>query len=136
MTYFEKLRSLFTHRKQTAKPASLSPQNPTTREGANDGLGVVPPSPERSGDSDADPYGALSEIAAPEPVERRLENELARLPSLEEGLSSRGNGVDEEGEEDYWALSEIAAPRPVEKAIEEIARHRSLERRLSHASRR
>lgn len=136
MTCFEKLRSLFTNRKRLANHAVLSRQNAVPRRTTpSDGSCVVHPSPESSGDSEADPYSALSEIACPEPVERLPEEELARHPSLEQGLSSRGHGVNED--EDYWALSEIAAPEPVERrSDEEIARHPSLERRLSHVSHR
>lgn len=137
MTCFEKLRSLFTNRKRLAKRAALSRPNAAPRHTTpNDGSCVVHhPSPESSGDSEADPYGALSEIACPEPVERLPEEELARHPSLEQGLSSKGHGMNED--EDYWALSEIAAPEPVERrSDEEMARHPSLERRLSHVSRR
>jgi hypothetical protein len=79
-------------------------------------------------DPDDDPYAALSEIAAPEPVERFSEAELARHPSLEQGYAnSRG---------DYYGnLSEVAAPEPVERLTEdEIARHPSLEQRLSRIS--
>lgn len=136
MKIFEKLRSLFTHRKQTAKPAATPPQHANTREGADDSS-AGSQSPERPGDSsDGEPYGALSEVAAPEPVERLSEAELARHPSLEQRLSGRDRGTDND-EGVYWSLSEIAAPEPVERRSEqEIARHPSLEQRLSYVSHR
>jgi hypothetical protein len=37
--------------------------------------------------SSDDFYGSLSEVAAPEPVERLTEEEIARHPSLEDRLS-------------------------------------------------
>ncbi|KAJ6110156.1 hypothetical protein N7486_002391 [Penicillium sp. IBT 16267x] len=85
-------------------------------------------------DSGGDPYAALSEIAAPEPVERLPEGELAHYPSLEERLShtahSSGNHQDE-----YEALSEITGPDPVERHTDsEKTQHPSLEQRLSSAS--
>lgn len=78
---------------------------------------------------DDDPYTALTEIAAPEPVERLSDAELTRHPSLEQGYENpRGDY--------YGTLSEIAAPGPVESLTEEDkARHSSLEQRLSMISR-
>ncbi|KAJ5813526.1 uncharacterized protein N7503_000276 [Penicillium pulvis] len=65
-------------------------------------------------DPDGGSYAALSEIAAPEPVDRLSEGELAHRRSLEQRLSQtphssadHGNGCE--------ALCEVAEPVPVER---------------------
>jgi hypothetical protein len=129
MTYFRKLRSFFAtaarkcpptghtephHNAENTREATHSKNDPTLRQDQ-----------EYSND---DSYAALSEIAAPEPVERFSETELARHPSLEQGYeNSRGDY--------YGALSEVAAPEPIERLTEEeTARHPSLEQSLSRIS--
>ena len=85
-------------------------------------------------DSDGDPYAALSEVAAPEPVKPQSEGELAHHPSLEQHLShtAHSSGNHQDG---YEALSEIAGPEPVERHTDaETAQHPSLERRISNVS--
>jgi hypothetical protein len=76
MTIVDKIKSLFhvssrSKNAESRKPADKgSPGDRSDRDG-----------------EDWDPYNALSEVAAPEPVQRRTPAELARRPSLEQGLS-------------------------------------------------
>ncbi|KAJ5560447.1 hypothetical protein N7513_002846 [Penicillium frequentans] len=62
-------------------------------------------------DSDGGSYAALSEIAAPEPVERLSEEELARRPSLEQRLSRTAHSSADHGN-GCEALCEVAEPVP------------------------
>ncbi|KAJ5798952.1 uncharacterized protein N7503_006457 [Penicillium pulvis] len=129
MAFLQKLRSCFallTHRRsqcEQVKPLRSArdkdkPVHPNTDSTIQ----------QNQEDSDVDPYAALSEIAAPEPVERLTAAELARRPSLEQGYANPRGDV-------YGNLSEIAAPEPVERLTEEeMARHPSLEDRLSGIS--
>lgn len=128
MPFFNKLRSFFaTIMCQRSRSEPTEPPPPRAEDRREDA-----PSHDQnlleSEDSDDDPYAALSEITAPEPVERLSEIELARHPSLEQGYAnSRGDS--------FGNLSELAAPEPVERLTEdETARHPSLERRLSRVS--
>ncbi|KAJ5392064.1 hypothetical protein N7509_007554 [Penicillium cosmopolitanum] len=126
MTYFRKLRSFFATAARQCPPTEPPHNAENTREATqpkND-----PTLQQEQEYSNDDPYAALSEIAAPEPVERISEAELARHPSLEQGYAnSRGDY--------YGALSEVAAPEPIERLTEEeTARHPSLEQRLSRIS--
>lgn len=129
MAYFQNLRSFF---KAAARRFSQSrhTEPPHSAENAREATQPNKDSTfqQEQDDSDDDPYAALSEIAAPEPVERLSEAELARHPSLEQGY--------ENSRDDYYgALSEVAAPEPVERLTEEeMARHPSLEQRLSRIS--
>lgn len=133
MAYLQKLRNFFatlTHRKPSAEPTGQTSQNANKNRQEAPAHTREPFEPQGHEDSDSDPYGALSEIAAPEPIERLSEAELARHPSLEQGYEIFRWDL-------YGALSEIAAPEPVQRlSEEELARHPSLERRLSRASHR
>ncbi|OQD82554.1 hypothetical protein PENANT_c021G05230 [Penicillium antarcticum] len=117
------------HPKQNSKNAD-SHQNAENHE-ETDQLHVKQSCPQQGLDeSSGDPYAALSEIAAPKPVERLPEGELARHPSLEQRLShpTHSSGNNQDG---YEALSEIAAPEPVETHTDgDAAQHPSLERQL------
>ncbi|KAJ5577426.1 uncharacterized protein N7459_006390 [Penicillium hispanicum] len=85
-------------------------------------------------DSDRDPYGVMSEVAVPEPVERRPEGETDRQPSLEQSLSHARSPTSRRQEQGYDALSEVAAPEPCERDTgERSARRPSLEKQLSAA---
>lgn len=129
MAYLQKVRSFFaTIVRQCSYSRHTEPSHST-----GDKHEHVHPSTDSTfhqepDDSDDDPYAALSEVAAPEPVKWLSEAELIRHPSLEQGIvNSRGDP--------YWNLSEVAAPEPIEKLTEEdMARHPSLERRLSMIS--
>ncbi|KAJ5190216.1 uncharacterized protein N7498_009201 [Penicillium cinerascens] len=132
MTQFKKVRSIlnaFMNRKtndEATGPLQQDKDNQSREAGPSHQK--TPPLPQESEDSDDDFCGALTEVAAPEPVERMSEAELARHPSLEQGYA-------DSRDDPYGALSEIAAPGPVERCSEEeMARHPSLERRLSRIS--
>lgn len=78
MTFLDKIKSLFRvcNRSKNAE----SPRVETDKGNRGD---------KSDRDSqDGDPYNALSEVAAPEPVERPTPEELARRPSLEKQLSN------------------------------------------------
>ncbi|KAJ5264857.1 hypothetical protein N7505_007650 [Penicillium chrysogenum] len=113
-TPFEQLRAFVAgliHPKQNAKNVEL-PENTENHEEA--GLLHVKHSHSQQG---LDPYAALSEVAAPGPVEQLPKGELPRHPSLEQHLSNTphpsGNHQNK-----YEALSEIAAPEPVKRHTE------------------
>ncbi|KAL3459036.1 hypothetical protein BJX64DRAFT_265468 [Aspergillus heterothallicus] len=79
-----------------------------------------------------DPWHALSEVAAPEPVQRLSPEEEARRPSLEQRLSDMSTAGHDREDGIYETLSELAAPEPTEKLSQsEIARRPSLEQSLS-----
>lgn len=81
--------------------------------------------------NEEDPYRTLSEVAAPEPVQRCSPEELARRPSLERRLSELRSS-DNVDDDIYESLSELAAPEPIERlSAIEIARRPSLEQSLS-----
>lgn len=128
MVYFQKLRSFFAAitRGRSRPEHTVSPQ--CSGKKREDERPTKDHTIQEQEDSDDDPYAALSEIAAPEPVERLSEAQLARRPSLEQGYANcRGDY--------YGTLSEIAAPEPVKRLTEEeMARHPSLEHRLSRIS--
>lgn len=129
MAYFQKLRSFFA---TIARRSSLSGHTEPFHSAENKQENMHPNKDstfhQEPEDSDSDPYAALSEVAAPEPVERLSEMELARHPSLEQGYANSRS-------DPYGNLSEVAAPEPIERLTEEeMARHPSLERRLSRIS--
>lgn len=133
---FEKLRHFLAglkHPKHTAKNADPH-QNTENHDKVGSSQVKQSQSQQKIGDSDGDPYAALSEVAAPEPVEPQSEEELAHKPSLEQRLShtADSSGNHQNG---YEALTEIAGPEPVERHTDaEAAQHPSLERRLSNVS--
>lgn len=132
MAYLERLRTIFAalaHRKPNPEQ---KPQNADDNRREGDPLHKKQPNLQQElEDSDSDPYDALSEVAAPEPVERLSERELDRHPSLEQSFQ----GYENSGNDPYSGLSEIAAPEPVERLSEaEMACHPSLERRLTSIS--
>ncbi|KAJ5266571.1 hypothetical protein N7478_009379 [Penicillium angulare] len=59
-----------------------------------------------------DPYRNLSEITAPEPVERLTDDECTRKGSLETELLTASRARGQADEDEYRALSEVAAPEP------------------------
>ncbi|KAJ6003209.1 hypothetical protein N7451_005756 [Penicillium sp. IBT 35674x] len=65
-------------------------------------------------DPDGGSYAASSEIAAPEPVDRRSEEELAHRPSLEKRLSQTAHSSADHGS-GCEALCEVAEPVPGER---------------------
>lgn len=78
--------------------------------------------------------GALSEVAAPEPVQRFSPEEYARRPSLEKRLSDRSKSAHDDNYDIYENLSELASPEPIEKTSEsEAARRPSLEQNLAYS---
>lgn len=82
--------------------------------------------------SDDEPYSGLSEVAAPEPVERSSHEELSHHKSLEQQLSNASNNAGDGGEGQQGVLSEVAAQEPVERRTEaEMANQPSLEQSLS-----
>lgn len=132
MAQFKKVRSFFNafiNRKpndEATGPLQQNKDNHGREAGpSHEKTPPLPREPQESEDSDDDFCGALTEVAAPEPVERMSEAELARHASLEQGYA-------DSRDDPYGALSEVAAPGPVERrSEEELARHPSLERRLS-----
>lgn len=145
MAYLQKIRSFFasiTHRKSNIEHSKPNHQNADDNRREENSHHKNQPILQQEQDDSDDPCAALSEIAAPEPVEKLSEAELAapetveklseaelaRHPSLEQGYEySRGDI--------YPTLSEIAAPGPVERLSEEaMARQPSLEKRLSQVS--
>lgn len=91
----------------------------------------------RNTDSDEgeDLYRNLSEVAAPEPVQRLSPQDQARRPSLEQRLSDMSrSGHEKDDDEIYESLSELAAPEPVERLSEsELVTRPSLEQRFSRS---
>jgi hypothetical protein len=132
MAYLQKLRTFFaalTHRKPN--PGQNPQDAGDNRQEGDPHHKKQPNLQQEQEDSDSDPYDALSEVAAPEPIERLSERELGRHPSLEQTLQD----YETSRNDPFGALSEIAAPEPVERfSVEEIARHPSLEQRLSSIS--
>jgi len=129
MFRFQKVREVFaafTHRKADTESTTQKPKNADNRYSEASSSGTQKPQvPHKHEDFDSDFYGALSEIAAPAPVERLSEADLARHPSLETGYKNSRD-------DPYGSLSEVAAPEPVERLSEaERARHPSLEQSLS-----
>ncbi|KAJ5993412.1 hypothetical protein N7451_009136 [Penicillium sp. IBT 35674x] len=128
MFHFQKFREVFatlTHRKADAEPTEQKPKNADNRYSEGVSPGTKKPQLPHKYENYDDYYGALSEVAAPAPVERLSEAELARHPSLE-------TGYENSRDDPYGSLSEVAAPQPVERFSEaERARHPSLEQSLS-----
>lgn len=88
--------------------------------------------PERPGQ---DLHRTLSEVAAPEPIERATAADLARRPSLDLQLSTISSAKPDEESDMFGALSEVAIPEPIKRCgANEIGRRPSLDRSLSHAS--
>ncbi|GES62988.1 hypothetical protein ATEIFO6365_0014010400 [Aspergillus terreus] len=88
--------------------------------------------PERPGQ---DLHRTLSEVAAPEPIQRATAADLARRPSLNLQLSTISAAKPDAESDMFGALSEVAIPEPVKRCgADEIGRRPSLDRSLSHAS--
>ncbi|KAL4916469.1 hypothetical protein BDW62DRAFT_202625 [Aspergillus aurantiobrunneus] len=88
----------------------------------------------RDGDEDNDPCGSLSEVAAPEPVQRRSPEEQVRRPSLEKRLSDLSISGHTRDDNLYANLSELATPEPIERlSPSEMVRRPSLEQSLSRS---
>ncbi|KAE8422310.1 hypothetical protein BDV36DRAFT_291485 [Aspergillus pseudocaelatus] len=84
------------------------------------------------GDDDEGLCCSLSEVAAPEPVQRISPEEQTRRPSLEQRLSDTSKSGHETEDDIYEGLSELTAPEPTEVLLEsEMARCLSRERNLS-----
>ncbi|KAL5363021.1 hypothetical protein BJX96DRAFT_177703 [Aspergillus floccosus] len=82
-----------------------------------------------------DLHRTLSEVAAPEPIERATDAALARRPSLDLQLSTISSAQPDAETDMFGALSEVAIPEPVKRCdADEIGRRPSLDRSLSHAS--
>lgn len=113
---FEKLGAFLAgiaHPKQKAKNADS--HQTTENDDKADNLHMRKSYPhEGLDDPDGGSYAALSEIAAPEPVERNSEEELARRPSLEQPLSPKAHSSADHGN-GCEALCEVAEPVPVER---------------------
>lgn len=135
-TPFEKLRHFLAglkHPKHNAKN-SLPHQDTENHDKVGTSQLKKSQSQQKVDDSDGDTYAALSEVAAPEPVEPKSEEEPAHQLSLEQRLS---HTADSSGkyQDEYENLTEVAGPEPVERhADAETAQHPSLERRLSNVS--
>ncbi|KAL4781668.1 hypothetical protein BJX76DRAFT_334865 [Aspergillus varians] len=129
MTAWAKIKSLF--RVSDRPKHAESPRLGIKRTAQNKNHGNTP-----GQDSDEeDPCGALSEVAAPEPVQRLTPEDLARHPSLEQRLSDISRSGHNSEDDIYETLSELAAPEPIERVSEsERARRPSLEQSLSRVS--
>lgn len=129
----DELRSFFAsliHRKQSARTATTPLHDANNYEQGRISY-KQSDSQEMPESPNSDPYGTLSEVAAPEPVQQVPEEELERH-SLEQRLSNTQHEIGKNEER----LSEIAAPRPTRRRTdEEKERHAFLEQRLSHLSR-
>jgi len=115
MTFSDKVHSLFTylfHRKQSTQPVVPSNQDQKNGERA-ESSNNEPYSQRKSETYNNDQFGALSEVAASEPVEQPPDEQRARIPSLEQRLSksTHQNGKNE----DSGSLSEVATPQPIRK---------------------
>lgn len=116
MGLLQKLRSHV--KSKNDKPATES------KNGSQDSLHANQSHPAQSGD---EPYSGLTEVAAPEPVERSSHEELSRHKSLEQLLSNNSNKAGD-GEDQQGVLCEVAAPEPVERRTEaQMANQSSLE---------
>ncbi|KAJ5094700.1 hypothetical protein N7456_010561 [Penicillium angulare] len=104
MNLFKRFRSFFkSHRAEQAPSAGPKSQTePASHPNDND-----------------DPYHNLSEITAPEPVERLTNDECTRKGSLETELLAASRNEDQVDEDEYEALSEVAAPEPCLRVDEE-----------------
>lgn len=85
------------------------------------------PAPREPPADSEDSWSALSEVAAPEPIDR--EDQAQRVPSLEETLSQDGSDPDH-------GLSEVAAPEPSPRDEEGLSRRSSLDENLAASGRR
>ena len=132
MAHFQKVRDVFaalTRRRADAEPTESKRNDPNNHHcAAGSSQTREPVLFRKHEDAEDDFCGALSEIAAPGPVERLSEAELARHPSLEKSYENSRD-------DPYGSLSEVAASEPVERLSEaEIARHPSLEQGLRRFS--
>ncbi|BCS18867.1 uncharacterized protein APUU_11695A [Aspergillus puulaauensis] len=132
MAVWNKVRSLFrsppNHPQKNSSPG-FEPHHQTHKESHMN-------QQSRNTDSDdgEDLCRNLSEVAAPEPVQRLSPQEQARRPSLEKRLSDMSRSGHERDDEIYENLSELAAPEPVERLSEsELARRPSLEQSFSQS---
>ncbi|KAL4807480.1 hypothetical protein BDV18DRAFT_158698 [Aspergillus unguis] len=126
MAVWNKVKSLF-HGPSNPKKNSSSAEHQTKETHADQ-----QPHNHDSEDSE-DPCRNLSEVAAPEPVQRLSPEEQARRPSLEKRLSELSRS-DHEEDDNYETLSELAAPEPIERLSErEMARRPSLEQSYSRS---
>lgn len=81
--------------------------------------------------SGGDNFGALTEVAAPAPVELVPEAEFEQRPSLEQRLSDSAKRLHDDDQGEYGSLSEVAAPEVVGRRSDKgTARHRFLEQSL------
>lgn len=120
MGLLQKLRSHF-----KSKNDETAARN---KNGSPDSFDANQSHPAQSGD---EPYSGLTEVAAPEPVERSSHEELSRHKSLEQQLSNASNNAGD-SEDPQGVLSEVAAPEPAERWTEaERANQPSLEQSLS-----
>lgn len=127
MAFWDKVKSMFgaSDRRPKNSLSTFQPQRrPPKRNHGN-------PSTCDS-DDDKDLCGALSEVAAPEPVQRLSPEEQTRRPSLEQRLSDMSNSGHKREDDIYENLSELAAPEPIERLSEsEMEKRPSLERNIS-----
>lgn len=134
MALWDKVKSLLrgpSNRSQKNSSSGREPQHQTDKENHTSHQ-------PRNHDSDdgEDAYRNLSEVAAPEPVQRLSPQEQARRPSLEQQvqLSDTARSGHEREDGICENLSELAAPEPIERSSEsEMARRPSLEQRFSRS---
>lgn len=125
MGLLQKLRSYL--KSKNDKPATAN------KDGSQDALHAKQ---SHLAQSDDEPYSGLTEVAAPEPVERSSNEEPSRHKSIEQQLSSASSYSRDGGEDQQGALSEVAAQEPVERRTEaEMANRPSLEHSLSKEQR-
>ncbi|KAL3466411.1 hypothetical protein BJX64DRAFT_250841 [Aspergillus heterothallicus] len=129
---WNKVKSLFrgpSNHPQKNSSSTLEPQHQTHKEDHTSQL-----SHNHDSDDDEDLCRNLSEVAAPEPVQRLSPQEQARRPSLEQRISDISRSRHEKENDIYENLSELAAPEPIERLSEsEMARRPSLEQSFSRS---
>ncbi|GLA56013.1 hypothetical protein AnigIFM63604_003954 [Aspergillus niger] len=132
MAVWNKVKSLFkgpSSAPQKNSSSGLKPQHQTHKEGH-----TSQQSRNQVSDDGEDLCRNLSEVAAPEPVQRLSPQEQARRPSLEQRLSNMSRSGHEKEDDNYENLSELAAPEPIERLSEsEMARRPSLEQSFSRS---
>lgn len=133
MTVWNKVKSIFRvppNHRQKNSPPGFEPQPQTYKEENN----MKQQTHNTDSDDGEDLCRNLSEVAAPEPVQRLSPQEQARRPSLEQRLSDMSRSGHEKDDEVYENLSELAAPEPIERLSEsELARRPSLEQSFSRS---
>lgn len=116
MTFIAKARTscvaLFRKKRseKSTQPAQ-SAQAPATDSSIN----KTPHPQQEDGDSDRDPYSALSEVSDREPVENTPSTELLRRPSTEQRMANSAHSLHTDDGDMFEALSEVSSAEPCER---------------------